>query len=76
MGNVGTWERQADALVLHIGEDQAVFGRVREGSDAAWRQSVGFHQYEQNPDLSLDGFELALQPSGQPRARSQGAVDE
>jgi hypothetical protein len=54
MGNGGTWEREADSLIVRIGEDRAVFHRVPNG----WRLASGFDHYRDNPELSLEGLEF------------------
>jgi hypothetical protein len=60
MGRIGTWEREADTLVLRIGENRALFSQLPEGGDK-WRcQSDGFDDCEQNPDLSLRELEFVL----------------
>ena len=58
LGNVGTWERKAEALVLQIGEDRAVFGQLPAGDRKGWRQSVGFGHTDRNPDVSLQEVDL------------------
>ncbi len=60
MSNIGTWEREADTLVLRIGEDRAVFRPLPEGGNKGWCQSTGFGRYEQAPELSLEGLEFVL----------------
>jgi hypothetical protein len=60
MGNVGTWERDGDTLVLRIGEDRAVFRPLPGEDRRGWRQSIGFGHCEQNPELSLEGLEFFL----------------
>jgi hypothetical protein len=60
MGNVGTWEREADTLVLRIGENRSVFRPLPEGGYKGWLESAGFERCDQNPDLSLRGLEFVL----------------
>jgi len=59
-GNVGTWEQEADTLILRIGDDRAVFRPLPETSKEGWYQSMGFRHCEENPELSLEGLDLAL----------------
>jgi hypothetical protein len=60
IGHVGTWKREADTLVLRIGENRAVFRPLPEGSNKGWCQSAGFDDCEHNPDLSLRELEFVL----------------
>jgi hypothetical protein len=62
MGNIGTWEREADTLVLHYGEELARFTRLAEGDKRGWTQSAGFGHCVGNSELSLEGLELVLSP--------------
>ena len=40
VGNIGTWEREAETLVLQIGEEQARFTRLAGADRIGWSQSV------------------------------------
>jgi hypothetical protein len=63
-GRIGTWEREADRLVLRIVNECAVFRPLPEGVNKGWYQSAGFDDCEQDPDLALRGLEfVAANPS-------------
>jgi hypothetical protein len=61
MGNIGTWEREADTLILRIGADHALFGPLPGEPDAGWYQLTGFDHCKR-PELSLEGLELRRVP--------------
>jgi hypothetical protein len=57
-GKEGTWEREADTLILRVGEDRAVFGPLGEGDSAGWILLVDFDDCARNSELSLTGIEF------------------
>lgn len=55
MGNVGTWQREDDAIVLSYGAQRAILLPTQENG---LMQSEGFSEFEAIPGLSLAGVEM------------------
>jgi hypothetical protein len=60
MGQLGTWERDADRLVLRVGEDRAVLVPLSGGQEG-WRPAEWFAFCRDSPDLGAAGVELLRQ---------------
>jgi hypothetical protein len=59
-GMSGTWEREADTLVLRVGVERVVFRPLLDSSREGWGLSQEFQHEEESPELSLVGLEFVL----------------
>ena len=60
MVRVGTWGREAESLVLRLGECHATFQPLHQGVKKDWLQSTGDLGCESDPLFSLDAMEFVL----------------
>jgi hypothetical protein len=58
MGQIGTWEREAETVVLRIGSASAVLREAADGGRLVWCESSEFGRHPDSPELSLAGLEF------------------
>ena len=63
LSRVGDWEERGEGrLALRLGEETARFEPSAIGDPSKIRQVAGFPSFESDPELSLDGLDLAREP--------------
>ena len=59
-GRTGHWTREAESLVLRLGDDHAIFKPTPRGGNQGWLQATGFQTSQFDANVSLDAMEFVL----------------